>query len=109
MKVLHPSRRRIRSWFESGDVDDGLTSHLDNCERCSEEIERIAGEETSVEPALAQLLAAPPDLGERMEARIATSIQQRQDLQLLVEMFALGGRTARLLLDPDGQQRRDDV
>jgi len=109
MSLLHPSRKRIRGWLDSGDTDEGLETHLDSCTKCSDELERIAsGHEQNLEPALAQLLAPPVDLGMKMEERIAASFQARQDLELVAGMFGLGVQTTRLLLEPPDDPVRDD-
>lgn len=100
MSLLHPTRRRIRTWLDSGDVDAGLETHLDHCVRCSDELESLAGEQVSVELALAEMLAPPADLGVRMEQRIAASFQARRDLELMAQMFGLSAQVTRLLLEP---------
>jgi len=109
VSLLHPSRKRIRTWLDTGDIDDGLEAHVENCVKCSDELERIAsGDDQNLEPALAELLAPPTDLGARMEERIAASFQARQDLRLLAGMFGLSTQMARLLLEPPDDQVSDD-
>ena len=113
MSLLHPSRRRIRAWFESGETDEGLEEHLDHCVRCADFLEGVAEggstseEVDSFEPVLAQLLAAPDDLGQRMEDRISAAFQARQDLTLFAQMFGIAPQTTRLLLEPPDPPSRE--
>ncbi len=107
MSLFHPSNKRLARWFESGDDDEGLEQHVENCERCSDELERIASDEASLPSALAAVLQPTPGLEGRMEQRLGGAMLAREDLRLMLQMFGSGAHTARILLEPpppDGAQ-----
>ena len=104
MKFRHPSKDRLRAWLNgAGEEDPQLEAHIDNCERCSSVIEAL-GEASASEPlvfALAQVLAAPRDLPDRLEAQVSSRLSGRELVGLMAEMFGAGVETSRLLLvDP---------
>ena len=108
MSWRHPSRKRLAAWLESGEIDEGLEQHVESCHKCADELEQIASGELSVDAgptarlddALSTLLQPEPGLEERMRTRVAASLQNREDLALMMSVFGSGARTARLLIDP---------
>ena len=107
MRFRHPSKDRLRAWLTGADADDAeLEAHIDGCERCSSVIEAIGDVEIS-QPlvfALAQVLAAPRDLPERLETRVSAKLSGRELVGLMAEMFGAGMETSRMLIvDPPSQ------
>lgn len=107
MKFRHPSKDRLRAWLTGADPNDAeLEAHIDDCERCSSVIEAMGDVEIS-EPlvfALAQVLAAPQNLPDRLETRVSAKLGGRELVGLMAEMFGAGMETSRLLIvDPPPQ------
>lgn len=104
MKFRHPSKDRLRAWLNgAGEEDQQLESHIDDCDRCSSVIEAL-GEASASEPlvfALAQVLAVPRDLPDRLETQVSQRLSGRELMGLMAEMFGAGVETGRLLIvDP---------
>lgn len=108
MSWRHPSRKRLAAWLESGEVDEGLEQHIESCDKCADDLEAIAAGESvddagamaRLDDALTAVLQPEPGLEERMRSRVAASLQNREDLALMMSVFGSGARTARLLIDP---------
>ncbi|MFW2383302.1 MAG: hypothetical protein ACN4GZ_16230 [Acidimicrobiales bacterium] len=108
MRFRHPSKEQLSEWLIGAPADDPkLEEHIDGCDRCSSVIEAL-GEATASEPlvfALAQVLAAPPDLPDRLEAQVSQRLSGRELVGLMAEMFGAGVETSRLLIvDPPPPQ-----
>lgn len=97
--LAHPSRRRLREWLEHG--DDAIDPHLSTCERCATRIEDLSEPQRPMADALIAVLAPPADLQPRLRSGIATKMQTREDLQLLVELLGIPVHTLRALSPPD--------
>lgn len=108
VRFRHPSKDRLRAWLDdAGDDDQELESHIDGCSRCSSVIEAIgeAGVNETVVLALAQVLAPPSDLPDRLEAQVSERLSGRELVGLMAEMFGAGVETGRLLIvDPPTNQ-----
>lgn len=108
MSWRHPSRKRLAAWLESGEVDEGLEQHVESCMKCADDLEQLAGADlvdevgpmARLDDALSTLLSPDPGLEDRMRSRVAASLQNREDLALMMSVFGSGARTARLLIDP---------
>ncbi len=94
----HPSRRRLRSWLESG--DPSIDAHLATCETCATRLEDLSAPAADLGEALRTTLAPPQDLQPRLRAGIAQKLQTREDLRLLVELMGIPMQTIRMLSDP---------
>ena len=107
MRFRHPSKDRLRAWLTGADGDPQLEAHIDDCDRCSAVIEAL-GEVSTSEPlvvALAQVLAPPIDLPDRLEAQVSQRLSGREVVALMAEMFGAGVETSRLLIvDPPPSQ-----
>ena len=71
-------------------------------------IEELAAADDPVSSALQTVLAAPPDLRQRLESGISARLQNRQDLSMLVGLMGIGFQTARLMTDA-GAAPSDDL
>ncbi|MGI9610888.1 MAG: hypothetical protein ACR2NL_11415 [Acidimicrobiia bacterium] len=108
MRFRHPSKEQLREWLTDAHADDPkLEEHIDGCDRCSSVIEAL-GESTASEPlvlALTQVLAAPSDLPDRLEAQVTQRLSGRELVGLMAEMFGAGVETGRMLIvDPPSPQ-----
>lgn len=100
MRFRHPSKDRLRDWLSGADDDPELEAHIDGCERCSSVIEAL-GDDVLDEPlglALAQILAPPSDLSDRLQRRVNDRLSGREAVGLLAELFGAGLETGRLLI-----------
>jgi hypothetical protein len=104
MRFRHPSKDQLSTWLNGLTGDDPkLDAHIDGCDRCASVIEAL-GESSASEPlvfALAQVLAAPRDLPDRLETQVSERLSGRELVGLMAEMFGAGVETSRLLIvDP---------
>ena len=98
----HPSMRKLHHWIEEG--DESVESHLLTCSHCAGRLESILNEtETDIGRALAELLAVPDELPDRLRANIETRLNNRHDLMLLGELFGVPFRTARIMTNTQGE------
>ena len=93
----HPDDDRLLAWLD-GDAPD-LDEHLADCEDCAKSIDRLAGGEADLRPALLSLLAPPADLATRVSERLAARVQSRRDVELLGSMLGVPVETGRIVLD----------
>jgi len=100
MSLRHPSQKRLALWLETGDIDEGLETHVEQCTRCADELERIAGDDAPFDSALSMVLEPTPGLEDRMSLRLASAMRDREDLALLMSMFGSAAQTAKILFDP---------
>jgi hypothetical protein len=110
MRFRHPSKDKLRKWLSGANGDDpNLDAHIDTCDRCSSVIEALAESRTdeSLADALAQVLAAPQGLPDRLEAQVSERLSGREVVGLMAEMFGAGVETSRLLIvDPPPREAR---
>ncbi|NOX29704.1 MAG: hypothetical protein GXP35_06615 [Actinobacteria bacterium] len=97
MSLRHPSHKRLAGWLDTGDVDEGLETHVEQCTRCADELERIAGDDAPFDSALSMVLEPTPGLEDRMAVRLAAAMRNRE---LLMSMFGSAAQTAKILFDP---------
>ncbi|MGF1598590.1 MAG: hypothetical protein ACFCVK_16960 [Acidimicrobiales bacterium] len=103
MLARHPSHDTLRHWL-SGDADDELDDHLDNCPRCAAVLEQLdTSPDLDLVQPLAQVLASPEGLTQRLETGVAARLSSRDVLNVVGDLFAAGFETTRLLLteEPD--------
>lgn len=96
----HPSMRKLSLWLETGEGDVG--KHLEGCTHCADRLESLADESDHVlRSMLAQVLAAPEQIPERLQSAINERMDGRRDLMLLGELFTLPIRTAKIMAASD--------
>jgi predicted anti-sigma-YlaC factor YlaD len=98
----HPSKKRLEAWLalqSTPDIDD----HIENCERCSTLLDDMASASTdsALRDALSEVLAPPPDLAARVEARVTERLEQRRMLGYMADLFGAGWEVTRLLITDD--------
>ncbi|HWL44804.1 MAG TPA: hypothetical protein VNQ73_17815 [Ilumatobacter sp.] len=103
----HPSDTALTRWLDTGGTAN-VAEHVETCERCAERLEQLdrAGERPSFGDALASLLAAPVDLGERVLLGIERRSRTEQELTLLTGLFGLAVETGKLVVAPDEPAHR---
>ena len=102
----HPKRQHLAEWLEGGRSD--LDEHLATCQRCAKELDHISltisnddPEPSDIGPALLTLLEPPPDLHERISARLAARLQRREDIELIGSLLGVARETSELfIVDP---------
>lgn len=95
----HPSRAELGRWLAGDDVDAQVDTHLATCDRCAavmEELETATG--SRLAQTLADALAPPADLTERLEQRVVARLDAREVLGVVADLFGAGVETSRLLL-----------
>lgn len=101
----HLSTNQLTSWL-NGDTDQAkLDEHLNTCDQCADKIEQLNldnVEPISAEfkPALMAVLQPPADLHERISARIADRLQDRDDASLFGSLLGLPVQTTKLITAP---------
>ncbi len=112
MRLRHPSTEDLQHWLadDTDDAADGLTAHVDNCERCATIMEELAAEaaeeaatseRTDLGEALSEVLAPPPDYTDRLIVAVNDQLSSRQVFGLVADLFAAGLETSRMLLVED--------
>ena len=101
MSLRHPETVALDHWL-SGATDDQIEKHVDSCQRCAAVLEEL-DTSTLVEigDALAQALAPPPDLTERLITGVNAKLSSRQVIDVVADLFGAGMETIRLLLTGD--------
>jgi hypothetical protein len=94
----HPNKRQLQQWMD-GEADE-LDPHVDSCEKCARTLDELAGNEADLRPALLTLLAPPADLQERITDRIASRVQDRQDMALFSSLLGVGVETGKIVFEP---------
>lgn len=88
--------RKLSRWLETGEGDIG--KHLDGCGQCADRLESLVDEsDHALRSMLAQVLAAPEQIPERLQSAINERMDSRRDLMLLGELLSLPIRTARIM------------
>lgn len=101
----HLSNKMLSAWLDGSiDLDHEHDEHLNSCTRCAGRLEKLERAFADVEPlkeqfrpALLEVLRPPEDLHERISARIAIRLQQRDDTALFGSMLGVPIETAQLL------------
>jgi hypothetical protein len=101
MSFRHPGNVALGRWLAGGS-DNDVERHVDSCQRCAsvlEDLDESAGLE--IGDALAQALAPPDDLTERLVAGVNARLSSRQVMGVVADLFGAGIETTRLLLIED--------
>ena len=100
MSRRHPNRAQLAMWLDG--TAPNFDDHIDDCPICAEELASISdddGADADIGPALLILLEPPPDLHDRVAAKIAERLQAREDAALFGALLGLGIDTARIFVD----------
>lgn len=113
----HPRTAALEAWLAGTSHDADVDAHLAHCQRCANLLEELEGGADTPAPlgftsapspidvgqALAEALAPPADLTERLVARVNAKLSSRQVMGVVADLFGAGIETTRLLLieDPD--------
>jgi len=101
-RIGHPSARRLLRWIES--EDDAIEKHLQTCDHCADRLESLVEDSDPVlQMVLAQVLAAPEQIPQRIQSAIDERMNSRRDLMLLGELFGLPLRTVRVMATESGE------
>ncbi|MCP3991511.1 MAG: hypothetical protein GY724_20730 [Actinomycetia bacterium] len=101
MRFRHPRTAALQQWL-SGAVDDDVEKHVGTCQHCATVLEELdAREEVTIGHALAEALAPPEDLTERLVAGVNAKLSSRQVVGVVADLFGAGIETTRLLLIED--------
>jgi hypothetical protein len=103
MSLRHPSNEELLRWLGDnageGAGDAGIDRHLSTCQRCATSLEQLdTTGGLAIDTALAEALAPPADLIERLEEGVGARLSSRQILDVVTDIFAAGFETTRLLL-----------
>lgn len=93
--LIHPSRRRLLAWLDSGDPD--IEAHIDTCERCASKIEALSQPTPPLSEALIAMLQPPPDLQPRLRTGIARKLQAQDDLEFVLGFLGLPWKTVQAI------------
>ncbi len=102
----HPSKKVLRAWLDLEDLPD-VDEHVLTCERCSDDLEALAGAEadSSIRRALEEVLAPPTGLAERIEQGVVRRLDSRRVFGYVADLFGAGLETSVLLFDqPEDEQ-----
>lgn len=97
MSWIHPTRRTLRRWLESDDVGPA-DEHISSCRRCANRLEDLAAPVPALGEAISRSLRPPDDLVERLGARMTESMQNREDLQIFLDLLGVPWRTVQNLM-----------
>ncbi len=101
MSLRHPRTTALQEWL-LGAVDDDVEDHVGTCQRCATALEELdTQEEVAIGDALAEALAPPEDLTERLVAGVNARLSSRQVMGVIADLFGAGIETTRLLLIED--------
>lgn len=97
MKLIHPTKRTLRRWLESDEVDS-VDDHVSACRRCANRLEELATPVPGLGDAIRRTLTPPDDLAERLGARMSESMRNREDLQIFLDLLGVPWRTVQNLV-----------
>ncbi len=102
MMLRHPNDDLLQQWLE-GEGGDDLDQHVTTCQRCASNLEKIDAStgENAIGAALAELLAPPDDLTDRLADGVAAKLSSQQIVNVIADLFGAGFETTRLLLSGD--------
>lgn len=103
MRFRHPNRATLQRWLE-GETETAVDLHIGTCQRCANQLESLEPTTpAAIGDALAEALAPPEGLTDRLEAAVAARLSARQVIDVVADLFGAGFETTRLLLieEPD--------
>lgn len=108
----HPNRQQLASWLNG--EHEHLGEHIDTCAKCASRLDDLDSSlptasatnnvyalTEELRPALLAVLQPPEDLHERIAARIAQRLQNRDDASLFGSLLGIPVETGRIFLDQD--------
>ena len=105
----HPSNKLLSSWLD-GEIDlEDYDEHINSCNRCASRLDKLTARisldnvtplSEKFRPALMAVLQPPEDLHERISARIAKRLQERDDITLFGSMLSIPVETSRVVIEP---------
>lgn len=108
--LFHPSRSRLREWLDTG-TPAGVGEHVEHCDTCADRLEEIDQADSALttlddsgplRAALAELIAAPDDLTDRVLVGLDGRRRAERELALFAGLFSIGIETAQLMIEePD--------
>ncbi len=104
MRFRHPNKAALQQWLDGESTDSAVDLHVGTCQRCASTLEGLGSEaDSSIGDALAEVLAPPADLSERLEQAVTAKLSSRQFIDVVADLFGAGLETSRLLLieEPD--------
>ena len=109
LSFAHPSRQRLLVWLDATDESSGITEHVDQCERCAERIEELAGQSDADGLALALSLGdalraeyePPVDINDRVLEKIRQRQLADREMNVLFGLFSIPKDAVELLLPSD--------
>lgn len=103
-RTSHPDDATLQAWLEE-DAGAELDDHVEHCEICAGRLEDLERSMNPVTTALEEATRPPDDLRARLDARFAKIALERETMQVVADLFGLGFRTARHLIEPEGPER----
>lgn len=101
MRTRHPDQTTLQNWL-NGEGDADVDLHIGTCRRCASNLEELESvDEAAISEALAEILAPPVDLTDRLEQGVAAKLSSRQIMNVIADLFGAGFETTRLLLTED--------
>ena len=97
MSLFHPRADRLRRWLDGAD-DPTVDDHVATCDRCANRMDDMEPAGPALRDLLFQSLATPDDLGDRIRDRMQTSLQNRADLALALDLMGVSFQTIRSVL-----------
>ena len=89
----------LEQWLAGDERVADVDRHVTTCQQCATELETIeAPTGSSIGDALAEALAPPAGLAERLESGVTERLTSRQVLDIVADLFGAGLETTRLLL-----------
>lgn len=114
--LFHPSRSRLREWLDTG-TPAGVGEHVEHCDACADRLEQIDQADSApstldgsgpLRAALAELIAAPDDLTDRVLIGLDGRRRAERELALFAGLFSIGIETAQLMIEePDVPNRNE--
>lgn len=113
----HPTDAELRAWLDESDLledQSPTTSHVYLCDRCAGIIERLsdetpepAGTDDRIKTALVEAVAPPPDLANRLRARLRERERTQDELNTVLRLFGLPGAVMKAMsTDPHEDDAR---
>lgn len=114
--LFHPSRSRLREWLDTG-APAGVGEHVERCDTCADRLEEIDQADPApttfdgsgpLRAALAELIAPPDDLTDRVLIGLDGRRRAERELALFAGLFSIGIETAQLMIEePDVPNRNE--
>ena len=97
----HPTSTELQHWLTS--TGDGATgAHVDRCEECQAELERLSGLDDELVADLVTVLSVPRDIEVRTASRVEQRLRDEEAVGVLADLFGLGWSMFRLMTDVQG-------